>query len=162
MSRNLDNILANLLQKQSRDLDDKVVVEVTNDIAFQKVAFDLVRITQSPYNPYDGLWTLSEVEGRKFLVRASDPKFEYKDAGDWSAISDYDCKNVTLAYKSIPIHRFSSSEYGFSTDDVGIFRTTILDKTASDDKFLKEVLSEQPSMKKESLVTTFPELKKYI
>lgn len=162
MSRELDNILSKLLQKQSRDLDDKVILEVNKDIGFEKVAFDLVRITSSPYNPYDGLWALSEVEGKQFLVRASDPKFDYKNSGDWSAMSDFEGKNVTLAYKNIPIHRFSSSDYGFSSDDVTIFKSAILDKTTSDEKFLREVLSEQPILKKESLVTTFPELKKYI
>jgi hypothetical protein len=162
MSRELDNILSKMLQKQSRDLDDKVMLEVTNQIGFEKVAFDLVRITQSPYNPYDGLWTLSEIEGKKFLVRATDPKFDYKTSGDWSTVSDYDGNNVTLVYKNVPIHRFSSSEYGFSSDDVNVFKSAILDKTASDEKFLREMLLEQPMLKKESLVTTFPELKKYI
>jgi hypothetical protein len=162
MSRELDNILSKMLQNQSRDLDDNVMLEVTNQIGFEKVAFDLVRITQSPYNPYDGLWTLSEIEGKKFLVRASDPKFDYKTSGDWSTVSDYDGNNVTLVYKNVPIHRFSSSEYGFSSDDVNVFKSAILDKTASDEKFLREMLLEQPMLKKESLVTTFPELKKYI
>jgi hypothetical protein len=32
MSSNLDNILIKLLQKQSRDLNDKTIVEVTDDI----------------------------------------------------------------------------------------------------------------------------------
>lgn len=162
MSRELDNILANLLQKQSSDLNDKHSVELTKDIVLEKVAFDLVRITSSPYNPYDGLWTLSETDGKKFLVRASDPRFESSGSGDWSAISDYDCKNVTLAYKNVPIHRFSSNDFGFSNDSVSIFKSTLLEKTSSDNSFLKELLSEQPSTKRDSLVTTFPELKKYI
>ena len=162
MSRELDNILANLLQKQSSDLNDKHSVELTKDIVLEKVAFDLVRITSSPYNPYDGLWTLSESDGKKFLVMASDPRFESSGSGDWSAISDYDCKNVTLAYKNIPIHRFSSNDFGFSNDSVSIFKSTLLEKTSSDNSFLKELLSEQPSTKRDSLVTTFPELKKYI
>lgn len=162
MSSDLDAILIKLLQKQSKDLDDKVMIEVTKDIGFEKVAFDLVRITSSPYNPYEGLWNLSEVDGKKFLVRASDPKFDYKKSGEWTVISDYDNDNVTLSYKDIPIHRFSSREYGFSGDNISIFKTTILDKTASDDNFVKELLLEQPNLKKESLVSTFPELKKYI
>jgi hypothetical protein len=162
MSSDLDSVLIKLLQKQSKDLDDKIIVEVTNDIGFEKVAFDLVRITQSPHNPYDGLWTLSEVDGKKFLVRASDPKFDYKKAGDWSVISDYDNQNVTLSYREVPIYRFSSSDYGFSSDDISIFKSAILEKTSSDDTFLKELLLEQPSLKKQSLVSTFPEFKKYI
>jgi hypothetical protein len=162
MSRELDNILANLLQKQSSDLNDKHSVELTKDIVLEKVAFDLVRITSSPYNPYDGLWTLSESDGKKFLVRASDPRFESSGSGDWSAISDYDCKNVTLAYKNVPIHRFSSNDFGFANHSVSIFKSTLLEKTSSDNSFLKELLSEQSFSKRESLVTTFPELKKYI
>jgi hypothetical protein len=162
MSSNLDNILIKLLQKQSRDLNDKTIVEVTDDIGFEKVAFGMVRITNSPYNPYDGLWTLSEVDGKKFLVRASDPKFDYKTSGDWVVASDYDNCNVTLAYKNIPIHRFSSEDFGFSGEDISIFKSAILDKAGSDEKFVKELLSEQPVTKKESLINTFPELKKYI
>lgn len=71
-------------------------------------------------------------------------------------------KNVTLSYKNIPITRFSSDEYGFSSGDISIFKSALIEKTSSDDSFLKELLSEQPVSKRDALVSTFPELKKFI
>ena len=82
--------------------------------------------------------------------------------GTTDGSNDYDKKNITLSYKEKPIARFSSDIFGFSSDDILMFKEALLGKVESDDSFLKEVLSEQPLSKKTSLINSFPELSKYI
>lgn len=155
----LDEMLINLARKQSKDLGVKTQIEVTDAISFKKVAFDRYKVDN---DPYESLWALQDIDGRQHLVRASDPQFESKKTGEWEAISDYDKKNVTLAYRSIPITRFSSDEYGFSSEDISIFKSALIEKTSSDDTFIKELFKDQPQSKRDALVSTFPELKKFI
>jgi hypothetical protein len=159
MSSYLDDILIKFTKKQSKDLGIKDQVEINESISFKKVAFDMFKIDQ---DPYDGLWALQEIEGKPHLVRASNPQVDIKKVGDWEVVSDYDKRNVTLSYKNIPITRFSSDEYGFSSNDISIFKSALIEKTSSDESFIKELLVEQPQNKREALVTTFPELKKFI
>lgn len=159
MSSYLDDILIKFTKKQSKDLGIKDQVEINDSISFNKVAFDMFKIDQ---DPYDGLWALQEIEGKPHLVRASNPQVDIKKAGDWEVISDYEKRNVTLSYKNIPITRFSSDEYGFSSNDISIFKSALIEKTSSDESFIKELLVEQPHNKREALVSTFPELKKFI
>jgi hypothetical protein len=163
MSSYLDDILIKLAKKQSTDLTIKDQIELDDSISIKKVAFDMYRAdSNSTGKLYDGLWTLQEIDGKPHLVRASNPQFDSKKNGDWEVISDYDKRNVTLAYKNIPITRFSSDEYGFSSDDISIFKSALIEKTSSDESFLSELFKEQPRSKKEALVSTFPELKKFI
>ena len=110
---------------------------------------------------YDDLWKVEEVEGEKFLIRASSPEYKRKDGGDWSAISDYDAENITLAYKKVPICRFSSEEYEFG-DDMFAFKTSLLERASSDSDFIKSILTAQPKSKAEAIGNIFPELKELI
>jgi hypothetical protein len=159
MSSYLDDILIKLAKKQSSDLGVKDQIEISKSISFKKVAFDRFKVAD---DPYDGLWALQDIDGKPHLVRASNPQFETRKNGDWEVISDYDKRNVTLSYKNIPITRFSSDEYGFSSDDISIFKSALIEKTSSDNSFVKELLNDQPHTKREALVSTFPELKKFI
>jgi hypothetical protein len=155
----LDDALINLAQKQSSDFGVKTKIEVTSSLSFRKIAFDRYKVEN---DPYESLWAMQEIDGKNFLVRASDPQFETRKSGQWEVISDYDKRNVTLSYKNIPITRFSSSEYGFSPDDISIFKSALIEKTASDESFITELLRDQSSGKRDALVSTFPELKKFI
>lgn len=159
MQNYLDNMLIKLAKKQSSDLGVKDTILITSLVSFKKVAFDMYKVDN---DPYESLWALQEIDGKQHLVRASDPQFETRKSGDWEAISDYDKKNVTLSYKNIPITRFSSDEYGFSSNDISLFKSAIIEKSSSDDSFVKELLKEQPSNKRDALILTFPELKKFI
>jgi hypothetical protein len=159
MSSYLDEILINFTKKQSKDFGIKDQIEINDSISFNKVAFDMFKVDQ---DPYDGLWALQEIDGKPHLVRASNPQSDIRKAGDWEAISDYEKKNVTLSYKNIPITRFSSDEFGFSSNDISIFKSALIEKTSSDQSFVKELLVEQPQSKRDALVSTFPELKKFI
>ena len=156
----LDKILVDLHRKRTSSVSNKISIPLTSDLKIKKVAFDVVKVLS---DHYEGLWTVTEDDsGNKHLVRASDPTFGVKEAGSWTAVSDYDHKNITLSYKSVPICRFSSEEYGFTDGDIFTFKSALLETVGSDTEFLKDVLSEQPNLKISALVETFPELKKYI
>ena len=153
---NLDELLIDILKKKSDSLLDKDRIPVDGSILIKKVAFDFYKVDNDPYN---GLWTTEESDdGSTYLVRASDPKFEQKEAGDWVAISDYDSNNITLSYKSVPIVRMSSDEYGFSKENIFEFKDAILEKVSSDARFLEEIMSSQPDAKISAIYQSFPEL----
>ena len=155
----LDDTLVELFHDTSKDVSNKNKILLTDDVKFHKVAFDMVRVYG---DHYDDLWKIEEEDGMSYLVRASGPGHSQKEAGDWSALGDFDRKNITLSYKSVPICRFSSDEYGFSSDDILTFKSALLDRVKDDGDFIKEVLMNQPSSKVEALSCTFPELKDFI
>lgn len=160
---NLDKILIDSFKKESSNLANKDVIPFTEEFEkegrFQKIAFDVYRVENDPYNH---LWLLQDIDGKSHLVRASDPQFNSDELGNWSAISDYDRSNITLAYKKVPIARFSANDYGFNGEDVLTFKSALLERIGTDDTFVKEVLAEQPSTKRQALANTFPELQKFI
>lgn len=159
----VDGALRNIFKKTATSLKSANTIEYTNELitskAIRKIAFDVYRVDNDPYK---SLWLLEEHEGKKYLVRASDPTFSSAAQGDWSAISDYEHKNVTLAYKDVPIARFSSEIYGFSPDDIGSFKTALLELAGEDQSFVQEILAEQPEDKRQALAFNFPELRKFI
>lgn len=159
----IDRVLLKTLADQSKSLADKNAIKFDKSLIEQghikKVAFDVYKVDNDPYRD---LWMLENIDGVPHLIRASDPHSEETVIGEWSASSDFDKKNITLAYKSKPIARFSSDVYGFTADDILTFKEAILGKIQSDENFFKEVFAEQPEGKRRSLVNSFPELNKYI
>lgn len=154
--KNLDNTLISLLQKQSKDISKKDKIKADGNTKFYKVAFDLYKVYG---DHYDGLWKLNE----GYLVRASDPQYDHsKKYSNWTAVSDYENKNVTLSYKDVPIQRFSSSEFEFGEEEVGMFKSALLESVESDSEFIKNIFDSQPKNKREALYSTFPELKSII
>lgn len=125
----------------------------------QKFAFDAYRVDN---DPYESLWIRQDFDDGPYLVRAEDPRFEVKEKGSWSAVSDYNRENVTLTYRNVPIARFSSKEFGFEPQDAMTFKAALLDRVEEDSEFIKDVLKGQPLGKQEALATTFPEFKKFI
>ena len=88
------------------------MIKLSEAKGFRKVAFDVFK------DHYDQLWRLDSINGEDTLVRSSDPKYAYASGKNgWSASSDYDFRNITLCYKDIPIHRFSSQEFEFEEGD---------------------------------------------
>ena len=148
----LDNTLIGLLKRKSNNLKDKNQIKLSEASGFKKVAFDIFK------DHYNDLWRLEESNGEQILVRSSDPKFEYTNGQEgWSAACDYDRKNITLCYKDIPIQRFSSDEYEFE-NDVGIFKSALLESISEDSNFVKNILYSQPKSKLDALCQTFPEI----
>lgn len=161
---NFDEVLLSKL-KSTVVVDDscrdkiKFSTELLNAGAFKKVAFDVYRVDNDPYHD---LWTLETFEDGLHLVRATEDISERKEAGDWSALSDDTKDNISLYYKNIPISRFSSKDYGFSSDDIILFKSTLIEKLSTDTNFVKEVLKEQSLNKRNAILEAAPELKKFI
>lgn len=159
----IDKVLLRTLRNQSPSIADKTKIKFSQELIdsgeIRKEAFDVYRVDN---DPYEHLWILEDFNGVPHLVRASDPTFNTSGKGNWSAISDYDRTNITLAYKNIPIARFSSDEYGFEKDDIITFKSALLDRVSSDEDFIKEVLAEQPQSKREDLAVNFPEFRKFV
>ncbi len=160
---NIDRVLQETLRKTSGNLGDKNKIAYSEDLekkgTFQKIAFDVYRVPEDPYN---GLWTLEDHNGQPYLVRASTPQYEQSDSGNWTAISNQDRDNITLSYKKYPIARFSSDKYGFTSEDIVSFKLALLENVNSDEDFIKEVLLEQPESKRSAMLSQFPELQKII
>ena len=153
----LDKTLIKFFKDKSENLGDKDRIRVTEDLGMRKVAFDMYKV----YNDhYDCLWKLESVGDEQFLVRASDPKYDYSNQGDWNLSSDYEGRNITLMYKSTPIERFASSEFGFDRDNLNMFKSA-LQEQLEDELFVRDVLAGQPQDKFNSITSTYPELKKY-
>jgi hypothetical protein len=159
---NIDRVLVDVLRKNSSNMGDKNKIEYSKDMEqsgeIKKVAFDVYKVDNDPYS---SLWTVEDVDGRSYLVRASDPQPELEARGDWTAVSSSDKKDVTLVYKNVPIARFSSDKYGFENSDIITFKSALLDNT-KDKAFIKNVLLEQPESKRQALVSGFPEFQRII
>ncbi len=159
---NIDRILEDVVRRNSKNTGDKNMIPFSSDLEksgeIKKVAFDVYRVANDPYRD---LWNVESVDGKEYLVRASDPQPSLEARGEWTAITSHDQKDITLAYKKIPIARFSSDKYGFKNDDVFTFKSALLENT-KDEKFIKDVLLEQPESKRVALVNEFPEFKKII
>lgn len=154
----IDDLLVNILKRNSKSIADKDVLPLNNDILFKKVAFDLYKVDNDPY--YD-LWTTRTLDdGNTVLVRASNPTETKRDIGDWTAVSDYDRKNITLNYKNAPIARFADTDYSFDRDNIIEFKEALLEKVSKDSEFVLDILNEQPESKKTALLLTFPEFNK--
>jgi len=159
---NIDRVLQDVLRRNSKDLGDQNKIAYSEELedsgAILKIAFDVYRVENDPYN---GLWTVEEHDGKQYLVRASDPKSEREVQGDWAAVSSHDKDNITLVYKKVPIARFSSDKYGFDSRDIITFKMALLD-SINDAEFIRDILLEQPESKRAALVSEFPEFHKLI
>ena len=137
---------------------DRVYYE-SNKHLFTKVAFDVFQLNSSRV---ESLWVLEKGEdGKEFLVamygeEAATKQLESKS--NWEAVSDKDCKNITLLYKETPLQRFASTDYGFSAADAHIFQRTLISKLSTDKAFREKFLNSQPAEKQEMILKQFPEL----
>jgi hypothetical protein len=159
----IDKTLLSVLEKTSNNLGDKTKIaytkELENDGKFKKIAFDVYQVEN---DPYVSLWTLEDVDGKPYLVRASDPKYDNYTDGNWTATNNYDKDMIILSYKNVPVAAFDSKQYTFSKEEVMPFKLALLDNVKSDESFIKDILLEQSDSKRIALFNSFPELKKYI
>lgn len=159
---NIDRVLQDTLRKTSKKIGDQNKIVYSEELekkgTILKVAFDVYQVPEDPYN---GLWTLEDLNGQPYLVRASTPQHE-QDPGNWTVISNQDLNNITLSYKKYPIASFSSEKYGFDSKDIISFKQALLDNVNTDQDFVKEVLLEQPEPKRLAVLSKFPELQKVI
>jgi hypothetical protein len=151
----LDEVLLKLAKDKVTDLSEKDRIQLTDDLPIKKVAFDMYKVFG---DQYDDLWRSEDINGESFLVRSSDPKYQTKEGGDWSASSNYDHNSVTLSYKNVPICAFSSDEYGYSSEDIFIFKSALLDMATDDSSFVSKVLDSQTQAKASAIRGLFPEI----
>ena len=153
----IDDTLIRIFKKNSRNIADKDVLPMDGSFLIKKIAFDVYKVDN---DPYEGLWGSQEIGGENYLVRLSNPTYENKVDGDWSATSDFECSNITLSYKNAPLARFSSDDFGFVDNDIITFKSALLDRVKSDSEFVFDLLKQQPEAKISALCSTFPELNK--
>lgn len=119
---------------------------------FRKVAFDVYK----PLSGSDKLWELREENGEKFLVALYDDSTDMvvesqTNDSDWTAVADSEGKNVTLAFKKVPIYRFASGQYKFSSSLAHDF-ARFIEKKAQDGAFLHQLLEQMPKAKRDAVI----------
>ena len=155
----LDKTLIDFVKKSRPGIAGKDRIKVTEDLKIKKVAFDMVKVYGDEYND---LWKVESTDDGDFLVRSSSPSFQTKQSSNWKAISDFDCKNITLSYRGVPIARFAAEEYSFSSEDIGLFKAALLERAVDDGDFVKQVFASQSDAKVTAISSAFPELKDII
>lgn len=160
---NIDRVLEDVLRRNSPNLKDKNKIPYSEDLErkglISKIAFDIYRVENDPYN---GLWTVEDLDGKSYLIRASDPRYESIENGNWTATSSYNKDSITLSYKNYPISSFTSDIYGFNSEDIISFKRALLENVNADNTFVKDILMEQPESKRKDLIHAFPEFNKII
>lgn len=128
-----------------------------NKHLFTKVAFDVFRLNSPSVESY---WVLEKCDDGEYLVATYDDISDIKSESEWNAESDKKGQNITLSYKNIPIRRFASDDFKFSSEDVHIFKQALIDKLNEDPDFVNKLLDTLPEDKKNSLMRLFPEFAK--
>jgi len=145
-----------LNKKKETQSNDKLAADAVRH-RMRKVAFDVYSIEN---DPYDALWRLESNadDGKEYLVRMDNESTVESKTGGWSATSNESGSSVTLAYRNIPVQRLSGKIFGFSKDDVGLFKKALLEKVSKDDTFKGKILDMQSDERKTELYKAFPEL----
>ena len=127
---------------------------VGNERHFTKIAFDVFQCNSTPVQ---SLWILETAEdGKQYLVAKYEESEQLEaKSSDWTAVLDSTGKNITLAYKSQPLQKFASSDYGFTVEDAYIFQRTLIEKLSTDKAFVEKLLKSLPQEKQEKLLTQF-------
>lgn len=152
--------LIEFLKNKEAQTNDKLSVDAVRS-RMHKVAFDVYSIEN---DPYDALWRLESNadDGKEYLVRmdGEGTSAETKTAG-WTAASNESGTSITLTYNNVPVQRLSGKIFGFSKDDVGLFKKALLEKVSKDETFRGKILDMQSDERKAELVKAFPELITY-
>lgn len=150
-----EKLLGLLKTKKTATLNDDVMPADKVRSRMRKIAFDVYSIDN---DPYDGLWKLelNADDGKEYLVRM-DAINETSNNG-WTATSSENGNNITLAYKDVPVQRLSGKIFGFSKNDVGIFKKALVEKIAHDNGFRDMIVGMLTDENKVELVKAFPEL----
>ena len=148
--------LVEFLKKKEAQSNDKLSVDTVRH-RMRKVAFDVYSIEN---DPYDALWRLESNadDGKDYLVRMDNESTVEAKTGGWSATSNESGSSITLAYRGVPVQRLSNKIFGFSKDDVGLFKKALLEKVSKDESFRGKILDMQSDDRKAELYRAFPEL----
>lgn len=121
-----------------------------NEHNFVRVAFDLFRMKGNG-NP-EHLWKVqADDDGNEYLIRTyEDPNEEgnLEVKANWNGMLDKKAENLTVAYQSVPIHKFAMADYNVSGEKEGLlFRDMIVEKLNKDDDFLQSFINHIPNEK---------------
>lgn len=113
----------------------------------RKIAFDVFKATNG-----DSLWQLQEDDdGQKFLYAIYGEPAELTatsaDINGWKATPDRDGKNVSLAFKNLPLIRFASAEHGFDPAEATEF-AQFLETKVQDPEFVAKMSASLPENKR--------------
>lgn len=141
-----------------RHLDSQRISYDKNKHLFRKIAFDVFQLNTTSV---ESLWKLeAEADGSEYLVAIygdnSQPS-PIQITANWKAYSDSKSENVTLMYRDVFVSKFASSEYGFTNDDVHLFKDTLVNKLASDPGFVRAMFDKIGKAKRAELVSAYPE-----
>jgi len=145
-----------LNKKKEAQSNDKLAADSVRS-RMRKVAFDVYSIEN---DPYDALWRLESNadDGKEYLVRMDNESTVETKTGGWAATSNESGSSITLAYRGVPVQRLSGKIFGFSKEDVGLFKKALLEKVSKDDNFRGKILDMQSDERKTELYRAFPEL----
>jgi hypothetical protein len=127
----------------------------SNKHMFRKVAFDAYKALDGNS---DRLWELrDEEDGKTYLYALYGDASELiansnEEEKDWKAAADSDGKNVTLAYKQVPIYRFASDKYPFSQDSARKFAEFVESK-AQDSEWISDLMQNGMSAERRAVVS---------
>jgi len=143
-------------KKEAQSNDDKLAADTVRN-RMHKVAFDVYSIDN---DPYDALWRLESNadDGKEYLVRMDNDSTVEAKTGGWVATSNESGSSITLAYRGVPVQRLSGKIFGFSKEDVGLFKKALLEKVSKNDSFRGKILDMQSDERKTELFQAFPEL----
>ena len=145
-----------LNKKKEGQSNDKLAADSVRG-RMRKVAFDVYSIEN---DPYDALWRLESNadDGKEYLIRMDNDSTVESKTGGWAATSNESGSSITLAYRGVPVQRLSGKIFGFSKDDVGLFKKALLEKVSKDENFRGKILDMQSDERKVELYKAFPEL----
>jgi hypothetical protein len=138
-------------EKVFKQFDSKRLEFSANKQHFTKVAFDVFTLNASPV---DSLWILEEGEDGKQYLCATYEDQPITAQSDWTTATNKEASIVVLCYKNYPMHKFASTAYGFTKEDVHLFERSVLSKVASDPTFVKTIAS----LQNQDVKKQFPEL----
>lgn len=123
-----------------------------NEKHFVRIAFDCFKLKD---NACEDLWQVqADDDGNEYLVRTYDASDDDKQitASDWSVSLDKTASNLTISYKSTPIHRLAATDYGVTSEnDALLLRDVVVEKLATSKEFFVKFASELPKEKLEIL-----------
>lgn len=124
-----------------------------NEHRLIRVAFDVFKLQDNK----EDLWVIqSNDDGEEYLVRtySTDDDGDQQIAeSDWEVVMDKAAANLTVFYKTAPIHRVAARNFGANTiEDALALRDALQDKLTNDVSFVTKLAQELPRAKREALV----------
>lgn len=121
----------------------------------EKVAFDVVRFKDG--EP-EKLWQIHSADDGDYIVSLYDEELQKKEASSWSVVLGKTAADVHLFYKGEPVVRLAAAKLGVPESDLGLVKTYLPAKLASNKKLVSSLLKEVDTAVRDQLVRKYPEL----